>query len=295
MTPETPETPAASRPVLQTLRDALADLTPTLQRVAEEILEDPLAAGSTSITALAGRAGTNAATVSRLAPRLGYSGFPELRSAIALENGRNAQSGWERDIGGAISLEDPAADVLDILAGTAARALRDAVSGIDVVRVEQAARVIAGAERVHLYGEWGDSVALRELHLRLQRIGVAAWFLDSGPVTLHAVCNTLTEQDVVVVLNRSGEDDVTARLLREASARGATTVAVHGMPGSPVDHGAEISVYSGIRNGEVWTHYYSGRASDTLVTSLLWVLVAQYRSADNSMRYFDDGMLGGRG
>lgn len=290
----THEIPSASLPVLQTLRDALPDLAPTLRRVAEEILADPLAAGSTSITALGRRAGTNPTTVSRLAPRLGYSGFPELRSAIALENGRNAQSGWERDIGGEISPEEPAVDVLDILASTAARALRDAVSGIDVARVEQAARAIAGAERVHLYGEWGDSVALREMHMRLQRIGVAAWFLDAGPVTLHAVCNTLTAQDVVVVLNRSGEDDVTARLLREASARGATTVAVHGMPGSPVADEAEISVYSGIRNGEVWTSYYSGRASDTLVTSLLWVLVAQYRSADNSMRYFDDGMLGGR-
>lgn len=290
----TPETPAASRPALQTLRDALTELTPTMRLVAEEILADPLAAGSTSITALAQRSGANAATVSRLAARLGYSGFPELRSAIALENGRNAQSGWERDIGGEISPEDPASEVLDILAGAAARALRDAVSGIDVERVEQAARTIARAERVHLYGEWGDSVALRELQMRLQRIGVAAWFHDGGPATLHAVCNTLTAQDVVVVLNRSGTDDVTERLLREARAKGAITVAVHGMPASPVDRRADISVFTGIRNGEVWTHYYSGRASDTLVTSLLWVLVAQYRSADNSMRYIDDGMLGGR-
>lgn len=290
----TPETPAASRPALQTLRDALTELTPTMRLVAEEILADPLAAGSTSITALAQRSGANAATVSRLAARLGYSGFPELRSAIALENGRNAQSGWERDIGGEISPEDPASEVLDILAGAAARALRDAVSGIDVERVEQAARAIARAERVHLYGEWGDSVSLRELQMRLQRIGVAAWFHDGGPPTLHAVCNTLTAQDVVVVLNRSGTDDVTERLLREARAKGAITVAVHGMPASPVDRRADISVFTGIRNGEVWTHYYSGRASDTLVTSLLWVLVAQYRSADNSMRYIDDGMLGGR-
>ena len=226
--------------------------------------------------------------------RLGYSGFPALRSAIALENGRNAQSGWERDIGGEISPEDAASEVLEILAGAAARALRDAVSGIDVARVELAARSIAGAERVHLYGEWGDSVALRELQMRLQRIGVACWFHAGGPVTLHAVCNTLTAQDAVVVLNRSGADDVTARLLRESRSQGATTIAVHGMPGSAVDRGAEISVFTGIRNGEVWTNHYSGRASDTLVTSLLWVLVAQYRSAGDAMRYIDDGMLGGR-
>lgn len=281
--------------MLHTLRESLDELTPATRRVAEVILADPSAAGSMSITALAQRAGANPATVSRLAARLGHPGFPSLRSAIAEENGRNAQSGWEQDIGGAISPEDPAADVLDILAGTAARALREATAGIDVARTEQAAQVIAAAERVHLYGEWGDSVALRELHMRLQRIGVAAWFLDGGPVTLHAVGNTLTDKDVVVVLNRSGEDEVTARLLREARGMRATTVAIHGAPDSPVDRGADISVFTGIRNGEVWTHYFSGRTSDTLVASLLWVLVAQIRSADNSMRFIDDGTLGERG
>lgn len=282
----------ASRPTLQTLRDAAPTLNPTMARVAEVILADPLAAGSSSITALAQRAEAAPASVSRLAARLGYAGFPALRSAIALENGRNAQSGWERDIGSAITPDDSPADVLDILAGTAARALRDAVAGIDVDAVERAGTVIARAERVHLYGEWGDSVALRELHMRLQRIGVAAWFLEGGPATLHAIRNTMTDKDAVVVLNRSGTDDVTVRLLRDAHAMGAATAAIHGAPGSPVAQGADISIFTGIRNGDVWTHYYSGRASDTLVTSLLWVLVAQQRSADDSMRFIDDGTLG---
>ncbi|MFC7465714.1 MurR/RpiR family transcriptional regulator [Brachybacterium sp. GCM10030252] len=290
----TPANDASPRPALQAVREVLPDLNITMRRVAEEILADPLSAGSSSITALATRAGAAPASVSRLATRLGYSGFPAFRSAIALENGRNVQSGWERDIGSEITPDDSPADVLDILAGTAARALRDAAASIDVSSLERAAYVIARAERVHLYGEWGDSVALRELHMRLQRIGVAAWFLDSGPVTLHAVCNTLTDKDVVVVLNRSGRDDVSARLLHEARAMGATTVGIHGAPESSIDQGADISIFSGIRNGKVWTHYYSGRASDTLVTSLLWVLVAQRRSADESMRFIDDGTLGDR-
>lgn len=290
----TPQTDPSPGPALRALRDAVPELNPTMRRVAEVILADPLAAGSSSITALAAQAGAAPASVSRLATRLGYTGFPALRSAIALENGRNAQSGWERDIGGAITPHDSPADVLDILAGTAARALRDAVAGIDIDAVDQAASVIARAERVHLYGEWGDSVALRELQMRLQRIGVAAWFLDGGPVTVRSVCNTLTSKDVVVVLNRSGTGGVSAGLLGDAHARGASTVSIHGAPGSPVDDGADVSIFTGIRNGEVWTHYYSGRASDTLVTSLLWVLVAQRRSADDSMRFIDDGTLGHR-
>lgn len=291
----TPDLPAdSSRPALQALREILPDLNLTMRRVAEEILADPVGAGSTSITALATRAEAAPATVSRLAARLGYTGFPALRSAIAVENGRNAQSGWEQDIGTSITPDDSAADVLDLLAGTAARALRDAVALIDVALLERAADAIAAARRVHLYGDWGDGVALGELTMRLQRIGVAAWHVEGGPVTIRAACNTLGVEDVVVVLNRSGEDEVSTRLLHDARVLGVTTIALHGAPGSPVAEGADLSIFSGIRNGHVWTQYYSGRASDTLVASLLWVLVAQRRSAGDDMSYFDDVRLGDR-
>ena len=293
MTPTPGQTPdPAARPVLQSLREALPELPATMRRAGEAILEDPLAAGSASITALAERSGVNPATVSRLAARLGFGGYPELRSAIALENGRNAQSDWERDIGGAISPEDSAEQVLSTLAGAAARALRDATAVIDVAQVERAARAIAGAERVHLHGDWGDAIAIRELHIRLQRIGVAAWFLEGGPSALHALAGTFTDRDVLVVLSRSGEDGTATSLLAEARAAGAATVGLHGLPGGAVERAAQIGVFTGIRNGEVWTQYYSGRASDTLVASLLWVLVAQLRSADDSRRFIDTGVLG---
>src|SRR5699024_12827538 len=140
---------------------------------------------------------------------------------------------------------DSPADVLEILAGTAARALRDAVAEIDIDAVDRAATVISRAERVHLYGEWVDSVALRELQMRLQRIGVAAWFLEGGSATRRAVCNTLTDQDAVVVLNRSGTDELATRLLRGARGNGAAALAVHGPPGPPDAPKADMSLVPG--------------------------------------------------
>src|SRR5699024_12627782 len=124
--------------------------------------------------------------------RLGYDGGPALRAAIALDTGRARESGWERDMGDAIAPEAPARRVLDPMAGTAAPSLRDAVDVLDVELFEEAATRIAAAERVHLYGDWGDSVAMRELQMRLLRIGVAAWFHDAGPTTLRLVASTLT-------------------------------------------------------------------------------------------------------
>lgn len=279
---------AAMSSALQKVREIAPQLNPTMRRVAEAILADPLRAGTTSITALAAAAGASPAAVSRLANRLGYAGFPALRSAVALDNGRRAQSGWERDIGAAINPDDSPADVLDILAGTAARSLREAAGVIDVDQMEHAANAVARAERIYLYGEWGDSIAVRELHMRLLRTGVAAWFLEAGPNTLRAVCNTLTDRDVVLALGRSGRDEVGVHFLRRARSFGAITVALHGDGSSPLAAAADIPLYTGISNGSVWTQYYAGRASDVLATSFLWLLVAQIRSADPAMRYVDD-------
>lgn len=282
---------ATAPSALQRLREGLPGLNPGDRRIAETILTDPLGAGNSSITALAATAEVSAAAVSRFARKLGYAGFPALRAAIALDNGRAAQSGWERDIGTAITPVDSSGDVLDILAGTAARALRDAAAVIDQAQVERAADAITAAERVHLHGEWGDSIAVRELYLRLQRIGIAVWCHESGPRTLDLVSRTFTERDAVLVLNRSGKDSTALELLRSSKRAGATTIAVHGAPGSALEQAADISLYTGIRNGSVWTQHFAGRASDTLLTSMLWLLIAQRRSADPTMRFVDDGTL----
>ena len=283
--------PPTDASALQRLRESLPELNPTMRAVAEALLADPLRAGTVSITAIAQIAGASPASVSRLAARLGYEGFPALRSAIALDNGRTRQSGWERDIGTAVSPDDPARLVLDTLAGTAARSLREAADLLDVERFEEAAARIATAERVHLYGDWGDSIALRELQMRLMRIGVAAWFHEAGHNTLHLVAATLTARDAVVVLGRSGRDEQAVEFLRDAAAAGATTIALHGDADSPIAAEAELALYTGVRNGTVWTQYYAGRVSDVLATSFLWLLVAQRRSADPTTRDVGDGIF----
>ena len=91
-----------------------------------------------------------------------------------------------------------------------------------------------------------------------------------------------------------GRTRTALELLRSAERAGATTIAVHGVPGSALEQAAEIPLYTGIRNGTVWTQHFAGRASDTLLTSMLWLLVAQRRSADPTMRFVDDGSSGSR-
>lgn len=276
---------------LRHIANVLPSLTPTMARVAAAVLDEPTTSGMESITVLAKRAGTSATTVTRFAVQMGYSGFPALRGSIALDNGRSVQSGWEHDIGTEIRPDHSPDEVLGILAGTQARALRDSVSFLDIADLARAAACIADAGRVHLFAEWGDVPAMRELHMRLLRIGVSAWLHESPQEAGLAVSTLLRDRDVLLLGNRSGESDAAVRLARTVQEVAGTAIAIHGEPESRLARAVHISLYTGIRNGSVWTQYFAGRTSDTLVASLLWVLVAQQRTRDASISFLDTSIL----
>lgn len=273
---DTPRGNALDRGVspLQALRDALPQLGEASRRVAEIVLADPTAAASLSITTLSKLARSTPSTVTRLAALLGYDGYPAFRAAIATENGRAAEAGWERDIGIEIAMNDPAELVLGVLAGKQAQALRNTVSNLDTAAVSEVADLISRAGRVHIFGSWGDAIPARELHMRLMRLGVAAWFHESaGSAVVSA--RLMTDGDVAVVLSRTGDDVAATEFLKVARAAGAHAVALTGAPRAAVAQAAAKVIFTGTQAGEHWTDYFAGRASDSLATSLLWVLVAQ--------------------
>ncbi|RCK70154.1 MurR/RpiR family transcriptional regulator [Desertihabitans brevis] len=278
---------ALTQSPMQQIRDALPGLNAAMARVAQLVLDHPQEVGRAPITRLAEQAGTSPATVTRLAVLLGYDGYPALRAAIAEENGRDAQAAWESDIGRMISPDDPADQVLTTLAGTQANAMRVALGAIDLPTATRVADAIAAAGRIHLFGEWGDSIAMQELHLRLLRIGRPCWF-HSGRQESQVVASLLGAGDVALTLSRSGNDPVAEDFLGRAREHGARTVLITGVAGTPLERVADEVLLTGTPNGSAWTDYFGGRTSDVLAASLLFVLVAQ-RSADSLERAFTGG------
>ena len=255
------------------LRDALPNLTGSALRLAEHLLRDPAAAGRSSVTTIARECEVAPSTLSRLAARLGYDGFPDLRAALATEHGRALQGGWERDIGAEIAIDDPAERLLHTLAGQQHRAARAAASSIDLVVAAQIADAVASAGRVVLHGGWADAVAMVELRLRLLRLGVAVW-LDGDATTTTVAVEALRPGDLLLVLSRQGADAAAAGYLGRAAARGARTALVTGNPDGPLVARADLTLTTGVRS-TTWTETFAGRASDTLACSLIWLLVAQ--------------------
>jgi DNA-binding MurR/RpiR family transcriptional regulator len=259
---------------LQVVKRALPDLNGSMQRVAEHILANPDEVARGSITKLAAAAETSAATVTRLSTHLGFAGYPALRAALAMEIGRGLEAGWTSDIGLAIGPADPPEQVLNVLAGTQANALRNALASIDLAAAARVADAIAGARRTHIYGEWGDAIPARELYIRLLRIGIPVWFFD-GPQSAQVAAGLLGAGDVALVVTRSGTEPSTLEFVRHSRRQGALTVAITGVPELPIGDLAEVCLDTGTPAGGTWTEFFAGRASDTLTAGLLFVLVAQ--------------------
>lgn len=270
---------AGSESPLQLLKNALPDLNAAMTRVAEQVLASPQEVGRASITKLAERAGTSPATVTRLSTLLGFGGYPAMRAAIAEENGRGVQAGWEADIGSMIAPEDPADQVLNTLASTQANALRHALGAIDLVVAVRVADAMATATRIHIFGEWGDAIPAEELQIRLLRIGRPVWF-HRGAQEARVAATLMGPGDVALVVSRSGINDVAHDFVDRARTRGAMTVVITGMPRSELATACDQVLVTGTQDGPTWTDYFAGRASDVLTAGLLWVLVAQ-RTVDS--------------
>lgn len=256
------------------LRAALPDLGGAMRRVAEVLLARPAEAAAGSITWLAQEAAAAPSTVTRLATALGYPGYPALRAAIAVDRGRTQQAGWEEDLGTAIAPDAPVEQVLHILIATELSALRAARGQLDLPTIEALADAMAGARRIHLCGEWGDAISLQELYFRLLRIGRPVW-LHSTPSEARIASTLLGPGDVALGLTRDGTNPVVTDFLTRCRANGAATAVITGSAVGPTNDAAEWIIADGTEGGTTWPEFFAGRAADTLVTALLWVLVAQ--------------------
>src|SRR5688572_13690204 len=80
-------TPDPSGSVVQHIRALAPTLAPAERRIADAIVEHPNVVMSKTITQLAAQAQTSETTVVRFCRRAGFSGYPELRLAVASELG----------------------------------------------------------------------------------------------------------------------------------------------------------------------------------------------------------------
>ncbi len=179
------------------LKQAVADypnsLTEADERLVRVLLANPTESAFLSAAELSRRAGVHQASAVRLAQKLGYAGYPELRTALQAEL-VSASEPAERVRKRLSHMEN---DVLGQLVASEADALLDLPRHVSQSQLEEAARLLIGGERVFIFAR-GHATALAALaDRRLRRSGFDTRLVTHEGRDLAEHLQTLRSEDVV--------------------------------------------------------------------------------------------------
>ncbi|GAA0945489.1 MurR/RpiR family transcriptional regulator [Nonomuraea longicatena] len=259
---------------LRRVETELPSLPEALRRVGEVILDDPAEAARSTIITLAERAGSSPATVTRFCRAFGFSGYAELRVALATEMGRAAQAGWGAGVGHEIGPDDPIESAIQVMAQEDARILQDTAAQLDPAIVTEVAEAIVAARRVLLVGVSTSANVASMLEGRLRRIGIPVWSTGDPHVAL-ADAALLAEGDVAVGISHRGRTREVMETLVEASGHGATAVAVTSSARSPLADLADLVLTTASWEPAFRLGGLTAVHSQLLVLDAVFVAVAQ--------------------
>src|SRR5690606_13374694 len=135
-----------------TLKQAVADypnaLTEADERLLRVLLANPTESAFLSSAEISRRAGVHQASAVRLAQKLGFEGYPELREALRADVVRASEPA-ERVRKRLGQMEN---DILGQLVSSEAQALLDLPRHVTQGQLEAAAELLIGAGRVYLFG-----------------------------------------------------------------------------------------------------------------------------------------------
>jgi DNA-binding MurR/RpiR family transcriptional regulator len=261
--------------VLDRIMTYQSQMPATMSKIAAVLIDDPRAPLELSITELAERAGTSAASVTRFCRTIGFPGYAPLRVAIAEDLGRgDAQAAWIADIGRSLGPHDPPDEIRRTLLSNQVMSLQTTAELLDMATVMRVATAIAKTRHVDVYGVGGSALTALEIEARLYRIGVNVhtWAEVHDGLTSAAI---LGPDCVAVAVSNTGRTNETIEMLAQAHESGAYTVAITGNPDSPLARVADDVLTAAAPDGYLKPADLTARHCQLFVVDLLYLLVAQ--------------------
>lgn len=272
--------PHQDRPVVSLrtqVNGALAEFPPSMRRIADRVLSDPMQIRDHTITELARSCQTSEATVVRFCRALGLRGYAQLRLLMASELATEAaqrptELGFGEDIGPADSLSDTVAKI----AHNETLAISETVASLDIDALARLVADVDASNRVVVFGVGASGLAAQDLAQKLLRIDrIALSTTDAHDALVMAAL--LQAGDVAVVFSHSGETREPQLVLEAARSVGARTAAVTNVAGSTLGAMADVVLQTAVRETTFRSGAMASRIAQLTVVDYLFVGVAKLR------------------
>ncbi|MCA0422672.1 MAG: MurR/RpiR family transcriptional regulator [Proteobacteria bacterium] len=218
------------------------DLTISHRSAARWILDHPEDVALLSMREQAKRAGVPAATMTRLAQRLGYSGYEALRavSSSALRQ-RSSFSGRTADLQARREVDGDEALTSDLLSGLAGH-IRALSSSETLAAIARAADIIVSKERLFCMGSRSSYASAHLGAYLLSLIGENALLVEGTGATSLDRLRGIDARDALLAVTIAPYTRVTVEAVGYAQEKGAAVIAITDSPASPVARLAPVSV-----------------------------------------------------
>ncbi|KPV57309.1 MULTISPECIES: MurR/RpiR family transcriptional regulator [Paenibacillus] len=256
--------------ILQALREQQHHMNPKEQILAQFILEHAHEAVHLSITELAGRSGTSAATVSRFCRSLLFKGYGDFRMKLSAELVQPvpAKPSYQDIVAG-----NTLHSIAQAIETNHLRSISDTTRQLDLTEVQRAVDALHDARRIDLYGMATSGMVAYDCQQKLVRIGKMAQHWSDSHMQITSA-TSLGEGDVAFAFSYSGETPETLDALLCAKERGATTISLTKFGANRISQLADIRLYAssleeGMRRGDMASRIAQLHVVDILFTALL--------------------------
>lgn len=270
-----PKAPSAQELILA-LADEEGKLSALERKLAASVLADVNFATNASITEIADRAGVSAPTVTRFCRRLGCASFSDFKVQLA----KSAYVGLRYLK--PESVTSTAVEVAEDIVTKAQNALFAMHRSLDLVAVEEAARLLEGADMIYAFGSGGNSsMIVNELQNRLFRFGLRISAVNDHGMSLMLAA-AAEPGTVVFGSSFTGRNMELVRSFGLLRDRGIPTIALT-QSGSPVAEAADLVIPINLPEGQNIFRASSTRFAFLAVVDIIANLVA-YRDKPRSAR-----------
>jgi DNA-binding MurR/RpiR family transcriptional regulator len=275
------------------LRAARDDLEPAEAKVADTLIGAGAQVLGLPVADIASMAGTSQATVVRLAQRLGYRGFRDLRLDLVREAG--ASSG--RTVFEEIGPSDTPESVVKKVAAIATRAIDDTSRLLDAITLTRIVEALGRAPRIEVYGVGSSGIVALDAAAKLRRLALPACSYPDAHQQAQSA-SLLTHGCVALAFSHSGATRDVVEAASIAGRAGATIVGITSFPLSPLARAADHVLLTGAadeptdRSGSV-----SARLAQLYLADVLTVCysLAHYAASQEALARSGAAVEGRRG
>jgi DNA-binding MurR/RpiR family transcriptional regulator len=222
------------------LRAHLSSLTPLETSVLFTLLHRRATGEDTLLKCAAGETGVSEALIVKIAKKLGFEGFRQLREALG-EHNRVSQADLQEEL----CVSEGARARLQKVLHASVRALEQGLASISPEALERAADCLHAARQRDFYGEGGSGLVARDAAHQFLRIGVRASVFDDGQLMLMSAA-LLRRGDVVMAFSHSGQTVAVVEAARQARKNGARLISLTNRSDSPLGQESDVTLCSNL-------------------------------------------------